>query len=49
MQTAYVVRGDATSATTLAGVEPDGTRYFLTDVEVAAAPDARVLVVWATP
>jgi lysophospholipase L1-like esterase len=45
MQTAYVVRGDATSATSLSGAEADGTRYFLTDVEVTAAPDARALVV----
>ena len=45
MQTAYVVRGDATSATSLPAGETDGTRYFLTDVEVAAAPDARALVV----
>jgi hypothetical protein len=45
MQNAYVARGDQTSATALSGAEPDGTRYFLTDVEVAAAPDARALVV----
>jgi lysophospholipase L1-like esterase len=45
MQTAYVVRGDATSAASLPAGETDGTRYFLTDVEVAAAPDARALVV----
>jgi lysophospholipase L1-like esterase len=45
MQNAYVARTDKTPATALPGAEPDGTRYFLTDVEVAAAPDARVLVV----
>jgi lysophospholipase L1-like esterase len=45
MQNAYVARGDQTSATALSGAEPDGTRYFLTDVEVAAADGARALVV----
>jgi lysophospholipase L1-like esterase len=45
MQTAYVVRGEATAAATLPAGETDGTRYFLTDVEVAAAPAARALVV----
>jgi lysophospholipase L1-like esterase len=45
MQNAYVARTDKTSATALPGADPDGTRYFLTDVEVAAAPDARTLVV----
>jgi lysophospholipase L1-like esterase len=45
MQTAYIVRGDETSATTLPQAETDGTRYFLTDVEVAAAAGARALVV----
>ncbi|MET0555285.1 MAG: SGNH/GDSL hydrolase family protein, partial [Vicinamibacteria bacterium] len=45
MQNAYVARGDQTSTAALTGAEPDGTRYFLTDVEVAAAADARTLVV----
>jgi lysophospholipase L1-like esterase len=45
MQNAHVARDDQTTATALSGGEPDGTRYFLTDVEVAAAPDARTLVV----
>lgn len=45
MQNAYVAPGDQTSATALTGTAPDATRYFLTDVEVAAAPDARTLVV----
>ena len=45
MQTAYIANGDVTAATKLAGSETDTSRYFLTDVEVAAAADARTIVV----
>ena len=45
MQTAYIANGDVTAAMKLAGSETDTSRYFLTDVEVAAAADARTIVV----
>jgi hypothetical protein len=45
MQTAYIANGDVTAATKLAESETDTSRYFLTDVEVAAGADARTLVV----
>ena len=45
MQTAYIAKGDVTAATKLAASETDTSRYFLTDVEVAAAADARTIVV----
>ena len=45
MQTAYIANGDVTAATKLAGSETDTSRYFLTDVEVAASADARTIVV----
>jgi lysophospholipase L1-like esterase len=45
MQTAYIAKGDVTAATKLAGSETDTSRYFLTDVEVAAAAEARTIVV----
>ena len=45
MQTAYIANGDVTAAAKLAGSETDTSRYFLTDVEVAAAADARTVVV----
>jgi lysophospholipase L1-like esterase len=45
MQTAYIASGDLTAATELAGSETDTSRYFLTDVEVAASVDSRAIVV----
>ena len=45
MQTAYIVNGEATAAVKLAASETDTSRYFLTDVEVAAAAGARTVVV----
>ncbi len=45
MQTAYISNGDVAGATKLTGSETDTSRYFLTDVEVAAAADARTIVV----
>ena len=44
MQTAYITPGDATEATTFPAGESDTSRFFLTDVEVAAERQARVLV-----
>jgi lysophospholipase L1-like esterase len=45
LQTAYLVEGDdLTAAPSLPPGETDDSRYFLTDVEVAAAPDAGALV-----
>jgi lysophospholipase L1-like esterase len=45
IQTVYFAPGDATAAPTLPAGETDNSRYFLTDVEVAAGADARLLVV----
>ena len=45
MQTAYIVNGEATAAVKLAASETDTSRYFLTDVEVAAAAGARTVVI----
>lgn len=45
LQTVYLSpEGDATAATAFPPGETDDSRYFLTDVEVAAHPEARVLV-----
>jgi lysophospholipase L1-like esterase len=44
IQTAFIVPGDATVATSLPSAEPDATRYFLTDVEVAATAQSRLIV-----
>jgi lysophospholipase L1-like esterase len=43
-QTAYIATGDATAAVDLSDAETDDSRYFLTDIDVAAA-DARTLVI----
>jgi lysophospholipase L1-like esterase len=45
LQTAYIVRGEATAATDLEGAETDNSRYFLTDIDLAAGHDARSVVV----
>ena len=45
MQTAYIADGEVTAAPKLAGSETDTSRYFLTDVDVAANVDARTVVV----
>ena len=45
MQTAYIADGEVTAAIKLGKSETDTSRYFLTDVEVAAAADARTIVV----
>jgi lysophospholipase L1-like esterase len=45
MQTAYIANGDVTAAPKLTASETDTSRYFLTDVEVAATADARTIVV----
>lgn len=46
MQTAYIMRGaDATAATVLAATETDDSRYFLSDVEVAAGAEAHAIVI----
>jgi len=45
LQTVYFADGDATGAAGLPAGETDDSRYFLTDVEVAAAPDSRSIVV----
>jgi len=45
LQTAYMTRGDATRMTTFPTGETDGSRYFLTDVEVTAAGNAGVIVI----
>ena len=45
MQTAYIANGDVTGSAKLAGSETDTSRYFLTDVEIAGAADARTIVV----
>ncbi|MFP3186847.1 MAG: SGNH/GDSL hydrolase family protein [Paraburkholderia sp.] len=44
-QTAFIASGvDATTAISLPKAKPDDSRYFLTDVQVAAAPEAHTLV-----
>ena len=44
-QSAYITRrGDAAAAISFPGAKVVDSRYFLTDVEVAAAPNARTLV-----
>ena len=45
MQTAYIASGQMTAAAKLENSETDTSRYFLTDVEVAAPADARTVVV----
>ena len=45
MQTAYIANGELTGAVKFPAGETDTSRYFLTDVEVAAAADARTIVV----
>ena len=45
LQTAYMASGDATAATGFSKGETDTSRYFLTDIEVAAVADARALVI----
>ncbi len=45
MQTAYIANGEVTAAAKLETSETDTSRYFLTDVEVAARSDARTVVV----
>jgi lysophospholipase L1-like esterase len=44
-QTAFIAQGaDAATALSLPKAKPDDSRYFLTDVQVAAAPEAHTLV-----
>jgi lysophospholipase L1-like esterase len=45
LQTAYIASGDATAATGVSKGETDTSRYFLTDIEVAAVADVRALVI----
>jgi lysophospholipase L1-like esterase len=45
LQTAYITSGEATAATDFAVAETDNSRYFLTDIEVAASSGARSVVV----
>jgi lysophospholipase L1-like esterase len=45
LQTAYIADGDATAAADLAKADTDDSRYFLTDIEVAAVADARTIVI----
>jgi lysophospholipase L1-like esterase len=45
MQTAFIANGDVTAAARLPGSQTDTSRYFLTDVEVAAAAPSRTVVV----
>lgn len=45
MQTAYIANGDVTAALKLVDSETDTSRYFLTDVDVAANAGARTVVV----
>jgi lysophospholipase L1-like esterase len=44
IQTTYIASGDVTAATKFPAGETDTSRFFLTDIEVAARPQARVLV-----
>jgi lysophospholipase L1-like esterase len=45
IQTVYFAPSDATAATTFPEGATDTSRYFLTDVEVAASADARAVVI----
>jgi lysophospholipase L1-like esterase len=45
IQTAFISPGDATAATIFPKSETDNSRYFLTDIEVAASADARAIVI----
>ncbi len=45
MQTGFIADGQVTAATTLTNSATDTSRYFLTDVEVAARAEARTVVV----
>ena len=45
LQTAYMAGGDATAETVFVNGETDDSRYFLTDIEVAAVADARAVVI----
>jgi lysophospholipase L1-like esterase len=45
MQTAFITPGDATAATIFLGGRTDSSRFFLTDVEVAASVAARAIVI----
>lgn len=45
MQTAYIASGQLTAAAMLENSETDTSRYFLTDVEVAARANARTVVI----
>jgi lysophospholipase L1-like esterase len=45
LQTAYITSGDATALLDLSPRETDNSRYFLTDIDVAASHDARLVVV----
>jgi lysophospholipase L1-like esterase len=44
LQTAYLASGDVTGATSLPAGETDDSRYFLTDVEIAASARGRAIV-----
>jgi lysophospholipase L1-like esterase len=44
MATAYIVDGEATADRALSNSEVNGSRFFVTDVEVAATPSARAIV-----
>lgn len=44
-QDAFFANGDATREEEFSAGEPEDRRYFLTDVEVAAAPGARAIVI----
>jgi lysophospholipase L1-like esterase len=44
MQTAYIAEGELTGASTMPVGETDDSRYFLTDLEIAAPADGRVLI-----
>jgi lysophospholipase L1-like esterase len=45
LQTAHIASGDAAAATTFVKGETDDSRYFLTDIQVAAAAGVRTLVI----
>jgi lysophospholipase L1-like esterase len=45
LQTAFIARGDATAAVRLPKGGSETSRFFLTDVEVAAPPSARSVVI----
>jgi lysophospholipase L1-like esterase len=44
MQTGYIASGDVTGAATLPNSETDDSRYFLTDIEIAASAQGRAIV-----